>query len=351
MAGIILDYLSKRFPGQDTDAVSDLSLTVDDGEFLVLVGPSGCGKSTTLRMIAGLEEPTAGTISIGGTVVDATPPGKRDLAMVFQSAATLPHLTVAENIGFGLRLRRVTKAETSRRVAAVAGTLGLAGLLDRRPDQLSGGQRQRVAIARAIIREPRAFLMDEPLSSLDARLRVQLRTEIARLQRALRTTTVYVTHDQAEAMSLGHRVAVLRDGRLEQVAPPRELYTRPANTFVASFIGDPPMNLWAAPVREGVVEVAGHRVVVAGGRTEATVGVRPADLRVGGPDAAGMAVEILAVEHRGADAMAYFGIPGGPELCAVATRPDAPVREGSRVSLTVDATDVHLFDSASGARL
>src|SRR5262245_41376818 len=247
MATIELDRVSKVY-GNGFRAVDDVSLAIADGEFVVLVGPSGCGKSTLLRMLAGLEEVSVGEVRIGGVDVTDLAPRHRDIAMVFQNYALYPHMTVRENLGYGLKTRKVGKAETARRVDEVAGLLGLAELLDRKPAQLSGGQRQRVAMGRAIAREPRAFLMDEPLSNLDAKLRVAMRASLSQLHARLGVTTVYVTHDQTEAMTLGHRVAVMRDGRIVQVDTPQELYRRPDNIFVAAFIGSPSMNLVEATI-------------------------------------------------------------------------------------------------------
>src|SRR5215218_6942256 len=247
MAEVVMDDVSKRFP-DGTEAVKHMDLEVEDGEFMILVGPSGCGKSTALRMIAGLEDISEGELRIGGRIVNTLSPKERDIAMVFQNYALYPHKTVRENLAFGLRMRKVTKAEQRRRVEEIANVLGLSDLLDRRPAQLSGGQRQRVAMGRAIVREPKAFLMDEPLSNLDAKLRVQMRAEIARIQQALKVTTLYVTHDQVEAMTMGHRVAVMRDGVLQQVDTPQRLYDAPANLFVASFVGSPQMNVFEASV-------------------------------------------------------------------------------------------------------
>src|SRR3954449_4001148 len=261
MAEITFDSVSKTY-GDGYRAVSDLNLDVQDGEFVVLVGPSGCGKTTALRMIAGLEEVIEGDIRIGERVVNNLPPGARDVAMVFQNYALYPHMTVAENIGFALKLRKVPKAEARKRIARTADIIGLTDHLDRKPRQLSGGQRQRVAMGRAIVREPQVFLMDEPLSNLDAKLRVQMRAEISRIQRQLNVTTVYVTHDQVEAMTMGDRVAVLRRGVLQQFDAPQRLYERPANLFVASFIGSPAMN-----VLEGSLERAGDGLLCQVGTT------------------------------------------------------------------------------------
>src|SRR6185295_4020969 len=259
MAKIVLDRVSKVF-GSDVIAVNNVSLKIGDGEFMVLVGPSGCGKSTILRILAGLEDVTAGEVFIGDTQVTDLPPKERDVAMVFQNYALYPHMTVEQNLGFGLRLRKMQKDELKRRVQDVANILGLDPLMQRKPGELSGGQRQRVAMGRAMVREPQAFLMDEPLSNLDAKLRVQMRAELARLRDTLHTTTIYVTHDQVEAMTLGDRVAVMKDGLLQQIDTPQALYARPANLFVAAFIGSPPMNLVAAEVAGGVVRFAGFEI-------------------------------------------------------------------------------------------
>src|ERR1700691_1793442 len=250
MAEINFDGVTKIF-GDDIRAVDDLSLHVADGEFMVLVGPSGCGKTTALRMLAGLEDITSGLLSIGGHVVKNVLPKDRDVAMVFQNYALYPHMTVAENMGFALKIRGQSKAEVAKKVGEAAAILRLTEYLDRRPKALSGGQRQRVAMGRAIVRSPQAFLMDEPLSNLDAKLRVEMRLEIARIQRLLGVATVYVTHDQVEAMTMGDRVAVMRDGRLQQVDAPQDLYDRPANEFVAGFMGSPPMNLLTCQIRPG----------------------------------------------------------------------------------------------------
>src|SRR2546425_1867391 len=258
VADIVLDNVSKVFSG-GVVAVDGVSLTIGSGEFLVLVGPSGCGKSTLLRMIAGLEEVTAGTISIGAREVTDLPPRARDIAMVFQSYALYPHMTVRQNLGYGLKVRKTSKHEIKDRVARAAQLLGLDELLDRKPAALSGGQRQRVAMGRAIVREPKAFLMDEPLSNLDAKLRVSMRGQLGALHARLETTTIYVTHDQVEAMTLGHRVAVMRDGRILQIDTPQALYNRPVNLYVAAFIGSPAMNLVEATIADGAVEFGGLR--------------------------------------------------------------------------------------------
>ena len=250
MASIAIDRVDKIYPN-DFQAIHDLSLVIEDGEFLVLVGPSGCGKSTALRMVAGLEEITSGTLQIGDRVVNDVEPKKRDIAMVFQNYALYPQMTVRDNIGFALKIAKVPKKEIARRVDEAAQMLELIEQLDKKPAQLSGGQKQRVAMGRAVVRQPAAFLMDEPLSNLDAKLRVQMRAEISRLQRQLGVTTIYVTHDQVEAMTMGDRVAVLKDGRLQQVDTPQYLYDRPVNVFVASFIGSPAMNLYEAVLHDG----------------------------------------------------------------------------------------------------
>ena len=279
MSEIVLDKVSKVFSG-GVVAVDDVSLTIGSGEFLVLVGPSGCGKSTLLRMIAGLEEVTAGAISIGGRDVTELPPRNRDIAMVFQSYALYPHMTVRQNLGYGLKVRKTPKHEIAERVTRAAELLGLDELLDRKPAALSGGQRQRVAMGRAIVREPQAFLMDEPLSNLDAKLRVSMRAQLAALHGRLETTTIYVTHDQIEAMTLGQRVAVMRDGRIQQVDTPQELYARPTNLYVAAFIGSPAMNLVEAEVDGGQIRFGGYAIPLPAADCGASagrvvVGIRP----------------------------------------------------------------------------
>jgi len=344
-----------------TVAVDDVSLDVKPGEFLVLLGPSGCGKTTLLRMVAGLLEPTAGRIVLDGLDITDEEPRDRDVAMVFQSYALYPHLTVGRNIGFALRARKVPRAERERRVAEVAATLGLGELLHRLPRDLSGRQRQRVALGRAIVREPAAFLMDEPLSNLDARLRTQTRTELVRLHRRLRATVVYVTHDQVEAMTMATRIALMDGGRLEQVGTPEEVYDRPASTFVAGFVGAPPMNLLDADATSGPDGLraacpAGAFALPAAGDVprELTVGVRPEHLRpTTEAGARGAAVMLRAtvdvVETLGSDEVAICDAAGVP----VAVRGPRPValRPGQDAVLVADEAHVHLFDRASGRRL
>src|SRR5438874_7009162 len=312
---IVLDNVSKVFSG-GVVAVDGVSLTIASGEFLVLVGPSGCGKSTLLRMIAGLEEVTAGTISIGERDVTELPPRSRDIAMVFQTYALYPHMTVRQNLGYGLKVRRTPKQEIARRVDEVARMLRLEERLDRRPAALSGGQRQRVAMGRAIVREPRAFLMDEPLSNLDAKLRVTMRAQLASLHSRLGTTTIYVTHDQVEAMTLGRRVAVMRDGRILQVDTPQALYNRPLNLYVAAFIGSPAMNLADAAIVDGNLEFAGFRIPLAAdnrpaGGERVVVGIRPEafeDAAFADPSFPRLDVSIDVVEDLGSDTHVVFPI-------------------------------------------
>jgi multiple sugar transport system ATP-binding protein len=329
---------TRIYPGNDTPAVAALNLDIADGEFMVLVGPSGSGKTTALRMLAGLEEIDAGAVFIGERDVSDVPPKERDVAMVFQNYALYPYLTVAANIGFPLRIAKVRKRDREARVKEVAKLLGLTDFLERKPAQLSGGQRQRVAMGRAIVRVPSVFLMDEPLSNLDAKLRVQMRADIAALQADLGITTVYVTHDQAEAMTLGHRVAVLHNGRLQQVGPPRELYERPANLFVAGFIGSPAMNLVPAQLLNG-----------ASGRI---LGFRPEHVDVNGAGD-GIQARVDVVEDIGADAYVFCSADLGGEQTRLVARTDvrnAP-KQGERVSLRPRAEEAHLFDPESGERL
>jgi len=380
VARIEFANVSKRYP-DGFEAIEALDLDVADGEFLVLVGPSGCGKSTALRMVAGLEDITGGTLSIGGRIVNALAPRDRDVAMVFQSYALYPHLTVRQNIAFGLRVRGICRAARAKAVEEAAALLELTPHLDRKPGQLSGGQRQRVAMGRAIVRRPAAFLMDEPLSNLDAKLRVSMRAEITRLQSLTSTTTVYVTHDQIEAMTMGDRVAVLDRGRLRQVGPPGILYERPDNLFVASFIGSPAMNLLSAGVGEGgrTIKVRGQTLRVgddaladrlASVFPRAIIGVRPEHLALAdGPDGPlTLTADAGVVEHLGATLLVHLETGRGgetdvPDLDAedaddlarrrgeiLAVLPsDAPVAGGTRVHVTLRPERVHVFDPATGA--
>jgi len=383
MARIELDRLVKRY-GDDVVAVDDVTLDIADGELMILVGPSGCGKSTLLRMIVGLEDITSGELRIDGERMNETPPHERNLAMVFQNYALYPHLSVFENIAFPLRLRKLPERAVREKVERAAGMLELTEHLARRPSQLSGGQRQRVAMGRAIVRDAKAFLFDEPLSNLDARLRAQMRAEIARLQRRLGTTTVYVTHDQTEAMTLGDRVAVLEAGVLQQCATPRELYERPANLFVAGFIGAPPMNFVPARIADGRLELpfltaplrrdvdpaaADGRALVAGIRPESFEDARridPQRRETGGAFTA----TIELVEWLGSEQYAYapYDTPAGmrdvleaiaadrdreilrPQII-VSLDPERRVTEGESVPLWVDGAEIHLFDPRSGRRL
>jgi multiple sugar transport system ATP-binding protein len=353
MADVRFDRATRTYPGTDAPAVDALDLHIADGEFMVLVGPSGSGKTTALRMLAGLEEVDAGSVLIGGRDVTDMQPKKRDVAMVFQNYALYPYLTVAANIGFPLKIARVKKSVRERRVREVAELLGLTDYLERKPAQLSGGQRQRVAMGRAIIRLPSVFLMDEPLSNLDAKLRVQMRADIAALQSDFGVTTVYVTHDQSEAMTLGHRVAVLKDGRLQQCEAPRTLYERPTNVFVAGFIGSPAMNL--CPVQlgsNGAVTFGGvsFPLPAAAPSGGVVLGLRPEALELASE---GVPARVDVVEELGADAFVFCSadLEGGTtKLVARVDVRRRPVR-GERVSLRPVAGEAHLFDAASGERM
>jgi len=356
MADVRYEQASRIYDGTDAPAVDALELHISDGEFLVLVGPSGSGKTTALRMLAGLEPVDAGAIFIGGRDVTDLQPKQRDVAMVFQNYALYPYLTVAANIAFPLRIARVPRAERDRRVLEVAQLLGLEQYLERRPGQLSGGQRQRVAMGRAIIREPSVFLMDEPLSNLDAKLRVQMRAEIASLQARLGVTTVYVTHDQSEAMTLGDRVAVLGDGRLHQCDTPRVLYERPTNTFVAAFIGSPAMNLCRCKLgTNGAVTLGGVEVHLPNGSRshlgdEVVVGLRPESLELAD---VGIDASVDVVEEIGADAYVFASANLAGEETKLVARVEAkraPER-GTRVALRPRPDEAHLFDPTSGNRL
>ena len=337
MAAIALTGLAKTYPNGHV-AIRHLDLRIEDGEFLVLVGPSGCGKSTLLRLIAGLETPTAGRIVMGDGDVTALPPQARDLAMVFQSYALYPHMSVRDNLAYGLKARRTDRAVVAQRIADVAAALDIEGLLDRRPAELSGGQRQRVALGRAIVRQPKAFLLDEPLSNLDPALRAQARAELRRLHRTLNATVVYVTHDQEEAMTLGGRVAVMRDGAIEQVAPPLDMYAWPVNTFVARFIGAPAMNLVPATL-VGIEAPSG-----------AVAGIRPHDVALAASGQLRATVDL--VEPRGHDYLLHLRLdsPGTGPVLAVVTGAAAPPA-GAQVFLTLPPDRRHLFDGRTGARL
>ncbi|SKB03264.1 ABC transporter ATP-binding protein [Aeromicrobium choanae] len=355
MSRVVFDGATRLFPGQERPAVDHIDLEVADGEFLVLVGPSGCGKSTTLRMLAGLEDVDAGRVLIGDRDVTQVPPKERDIAMVFQNYALYPHMTVAENMGFALRIAKVSKADIATRVAEAADLLGLTDYLDRKPKALSGGQRQRVAMGRAIVRSPQVFLMDEPLSNLDAKLRVQTRTQLAALQRRLGTTTVYVTHDQVEAMTMGDRVAVLKDGVLQQVAAPRELYDRPVNLFVAGFMGSPAMNLLELPVSDGGVAFGTttlpvpREALLATSAPTIVVGVRPENLAIA-PE--GLPIVVDVVEELGSDAYLYGRADGVTTPVVARTDWRNPPVKGTPTHLAVlDPEAVHHFDPRTGLRL
>ena len=391
MAEIALENLAKVYP-DGTPALSDLTLDVQDGELVVFVGPSGCGKTTALRMVAGLEDITSGVVRIGRRVVNRLPPKDRDVAMVFQNYALYPHMSAYDNMAFGLKMRSLPKAEIRRRVADAARVLGLEQVLKKKPRTLSGGQRQRVAMGRAIVREPQAFLMDEPLSNLDAKLRVEMRAEIARIQRDLQATTIYVTHDQVEAMTLGDRVVVLRDGYLQQVGAPKELYERPVNLFVAEFIGSPAMNLVGADIvrdngtlravfganslsleaRPELGAYAGRRVIL---------GIRPEDLddaSVTGRGESGTIAAVLDIrEDLGSEIFVHFGVEAPPvrgedveaalgeealeatsdqvrrkgSLFTARVSRETHAREGDALELAVNASRLHFFDTESGAAI
>jgi multiple sugar transport system ATP-binding protein len=379
MASITFDGVTKRYP-DGTVAVDDLQLEIEDGELMILVGPSGCGKTTALRMIAGLEDVTEGEIRIGDEVVNDRQPKDRDIAMVFQNYALYPHMTVAQNMGFALKMSGLPKAEIAEKVRVAAEILDLTDHLQRKPARLSGGQRQRVAMGRAIVRDPEAFLMDEPLSNLDAKLRVQMRAQIARMQQRLGTTTVYVTHDQTEALTLGHRVAVMRGGTLQQVGSPAELYARPVNLFVAGFIGSPAMNLLVARVDEDELVLPFARLPIPAGANvgagdEVVVGLRPqafqdAALPGAAPErGVTFTTRIDVLESMGSEAYAYCDVPGagmddervltlsgvglagtGAERPQLNVRLDAAsrLRAGDRAELWLDPDAMHLFDPADG---
>ena len=370
MASVTFDKATRLYPGSERPAVDKLDLEIADGEFLVLVGPSGCGKSTSLRMLAGHEEVTGGRILIGERDVTTVPPKDRDIAMVFQNYALYPHMSVADNMGFALKIAGVPKAEIRERVEKAAKILDLTQYLERKPKALSGGQRQRVAMGRAIVRSPQVFLMDEPLSNLDAKLRVQTRTQIASLQRNLGVTTVYVTHDQTEAMTMGDRICVLKDGLLQQVGTPRELYDTPNNVFVAGFIGSPAMNIGKfhiqgdnAVLGEAIIPLHRDTITAAGG-SEITVGFRPESLDVVPAGTAGsIPVLVNLVEELGSDAFVYGELVGSKELhdslgsgenasqIVVRVDPRKVPRKGEVINVTIRAGEQHNFKSSTGERL
>jgi len=354
MATVTFDHLTKTYTDGVT-GVHDLELLIKDGEFLVLVGPSGCGKTTALRCVAGLEEITGGAIKIGERIVNRVPSKDRNIAMVFQSYALYPHMTVFENLAFGLKLMKTPKQEIKRRVEDAAKILNLEKLLDRKPKALSGGQRQRVALGRAIVREPAAFLMDEPLSNLDAKLRVQTRAEILRLQRRLGTTTIYVTHDQVEAMTMGDRIAVMKDGYLQQVGSPPELYTRPVNKFVAAFIGSPSMNFAMVRAEDGMLKMGSARLDLKGARAktasqrqgrELEIGFRPEDLQLANGDAGGGAVrfpaKIEVIEYLGNQELLHADAEGNEIVALVPS--DRKLQVGETIEFAISHEKLHLFD-------
>jgi multiple sugar transport system ATP-binding protein len=372
MANVVLKHLDKTYPN-GFHAVQDVNLDISDGEFVVLVGPSGCGKSTTLRMVAGLEEATGGEILIGDRLVNDVAPGNRDIAMVFQNYALYPHMSVYQNMAFGLKMRRTPRAEIERRVREAAAILSIESLLDRRPRELSGGQRQRVALGRAIVREPKVFLFDEPLSNLDAKLRVQMRAEIARLHLRLKTTIIYVTHDQVEAMTLGDRIVLMDRGVIQQVDTPMNIYQRPANRFVASFIGSPAMNFIAGEVRKGMfrfiqgangqadagpiaqqpstLDLAYSELGIGGEIADgsAWLGVRPEDLVVRGEGNPLGTVTLDVVEHMGHETIAHFALAGGEHVARLPAT--AGVQPGDRLALSIRPGAYHLFSAGDGRRL
>ncbi len=372
MASVTYDHATRLYPGSETPAVDALNLEVADGEFLVLVGPSGCGKSTSLRMLAGLEDVNSGRILIGDRDVTDVQPKDRDIAMVFQNYALYPHMSVADNMGFALKIAGTPKAEIRQRVEEAAKILDLTQYLDRKPNALSGGQRQRVAMGRAIVRQPQVFLMDEPLSNLDAKLRVQTRTQIASLQRRLGVTTVYVTHDQTEALTMGDRIAVLKDGLLQQVGTPREMYDTPANVFVAGFIGSPAMNLGQFKVANGTANLAETHIplsratidaLTAEDNGEITLGFRPESLDVSSQGTEGaFPVTVNLVEELGSDAFVYGQLASdeaadaissgaGDAQIIVRVDPRKPPMKGDKIWVKIRQGEQHHFSPASGLRL
>jgi sn-glycerol 3-phosphate transport system ATP-binding protein len=350
--------ITKSYPN-GVMALREFNLTAADGEFVVLVGPSGCGKSTALRLLAGLDKPSSGEIYLGGSPVTRHGPGERDIAMVFQNYALYPHMSVYKNLAYGLRQRKTPKDEINRRVNQVSDILGITELLDRRPAQLSGGQRQRVAMGRALVREPRAFLLDEPLSNLDAKLRGQVRAELKRLHQRLGITSIYVTHDQVEAMTLADRICVMNAGELQQVGTPQEVYEHPANVFVAGFIGSPAMNLVPATVADGQVQLAGHPVARAPeGQTDVVVGIRPEDLAVQTDGRPGVPVTVDFHEPLGSHVLVHAMLGaasapgvGDPEGIVVQAPPEVRPGPGQRLTLAAKPEHIYLFDATTGMAL
>jgi len=360
MATVTFEKAQRWYPGADKPTVPGIDLEIGDGEFMVLVGPSGCGKSTTLRMLAGLEEINAGKIFIGDRDITHLPPKDRDIAMVFQNYALYPHMSVADNMAFALKMAKVPESERKKRVADAAAILGLTEYLERKPKALSGGQRQRVAMGRAIVRSPQVFCMDEPLSNLDAKMRVQTRTDIAKLQADLGVTTVYVTHDQVEAMTMGDRVAVMNFGELQQVDTPLKLYDKPVNLFVAGFIGSPQMNLIQATSKDGKAQIGDYLVPVdptasqqLGQHHNITVGVRPEAWRLVSESEGGLPIEVTVVEELGADGFVYGNcdVEGTPSNVIVRVSGRDSVRKGDVIHVTTDPKSVHVFDTDTGERL
>jgi sn-glycerol 3-phosphate transport system ATP-binding protein len=358
VAEVAYRRVTKRYPN-GVVALKEFDLTVADGEFVILVGPSGCGKSTALRLLAGLDKPTSGEIRIGGTAVTNHGPGERDIAMVFQNYALYPHMSVYKNLAYGLRRRKTPKDETDRRVKEISEILGITELLDRRPAQLSGGQRQRVAMGRALVREPQAFLLDEPLSNLDAKLRAQVRGELKRLHQRLGVTSVYVTHDQVEAMTLADRICVMNKGEVQQLGTPQEVYARPANAFVAGFIGSPAMNLVPGTVADGQVRLAGRTVAPApDGCTDVVVGIRPESLRIEPSGRPGIPVTVDFNEPLGSHVLVHamlgdatVAVVDDAEGIVVQADPDVRPGPGQRLTLSADPKHIYLFDATTGSAL
>jgi multiple sugar transport system ATP-binding protein len=344
MAGVKIQDIRKSYGA--VEVIHGVNVDIADGEFVALVGPSGCGKSTLLRMIAGLEPINGGTIAIGDRVVNNLPPAERDIAMVFQTYALYPHKTVAENMGFALKVAKENKAEIARRVKEAAEILSLTDYLDRKPRHLSGGQRQRVAMGRAIVRDPQVFLFDEPLSNLDAKLRIQMRTEIKELHQRLRTTTVFVTHDQIEAMTLADRIVVMQGGQIEQIGTPLDLYDNPVNEFVATFIGAPSMNLLPGELSNGQIQIGGQSFAGPAGSGKVRLGVRPESLTLAD---AGLAMEVKVVEPTGSETMVFLRFEG-QDVTAVFRERHA-FEPGQIIHLAPDPTQLHCFDAATGKRM